>query len=473
MKLFQLILIYLILVQAIVSEETLPFKIDPSKKMSPEELKEKKENSFITGIPGYSVDPVSGTWLGGTGYYFENGKKTEALFAYAPYKYRVGLDVYQSFKNAKYYAVSLDIPFVANTPYRINTFLVNDVNPKALYFGVGESTLEGLNYKNRYGETIYNANYAEREENLSYRRKSKRASEGEYVTDTKYNEYSSNTTVFSLNLDRTVFGKFRVLLGADFSKISIETYDGKWFKSKDPIFGETKFPLINSEINTPNSKTKLTEDFEAGKINGYKGGYINYIKAGIAYDTRDFEISPRKGIFSEIIFTKVSRLTGSPFEFNREFFQFKAYQILFPKVFEELVIAGRVAFTRVSGTVPFTEYKYMYSMDGPIVGLGGQQTLRGYKQDRFVGNYMGFGNLELRYRFGSFNLGEENFVLSFVPSFDFGRVWDKVNSIGLRDYMYSYTLGLRIIWNQSTVISMDYGRSREDSQFFLDLGQTF
>lgn len=115
----------------------------------------------------------------------------------------------------------------------------------------------------------------------------------------------------------------------------------------------------------------------------------------------------------------------------------------------------------------------MYSIDGPINGLGGMQTLRGYKQDRFVGPVMGFANFEVRLRILSFSLGEENFTISIVPSLDFGRVWDKAKSVNLKDYKHSQTLGVRIIWNQSTVISMDYGRSYEDSQFFLDLGQTF
>jgi len=456
--------------------KTLPFHLDASKRISDEELAVKKEGSFITGVPGYAVDPITGTWLGGSLYYTENGKKKDPLFEYAPYKYKISTDVYQSLKSAKYYTLGIDLPYINNTPFRLNTFMILESNPNAMYFGIGESSMNGLSYNDRNdssNQKIYNANYEERQRNLSYRRKSNRTNEPPYVTDTKYNEYETSNNLFSINVDRTFLGKYRFLTGVDLSKIIVNTYDGKWFKSKDPYFSDTPFPIVNSEISTPQSKTKLTEDYDAGKINGYHGGYVNYAKVGIAYDTRDFEVSPRKGIFAEAILSSVSKYTGSTYTFYREFFQIKVFQIIFPKTFEELVIAGRIAGTRVTGNVPFTEFRYMYSMDGPIIGLGGMQTLRGFKQDRFVGNIMGFGNLELRYRIIGFTLGEENFTISIVPSIDVGRVWDKTKDVSFKDYMYSKTLGLRIIWNQSTVISMDYGRSREDSQFFLDIGQTF
>lgn len=458
------------------TSKALPFYLDPSKRISDEELAVKKEGSFITGVPGYAVDPITGTWLGGSFYYTENGKKTDPLFEYAPYKYKISTDVYQSLKSAKYYTLGIDLPFIYNTPFRLNTFMVLETNPNAMYFGIGESSMNGLSYNDRNdvsNQRVQNANYEDRKQNLSYRRKSNNANEPPIVTDTKYNEYETSGNLFSFNVDRTFLGKFRFLTGADVYKITVRTYDGKWFRSKDPYFSDTPFPLLNSEISTPQSKTKLTEDNESGKINGYGGGYINYVKIGLAYDTRDFEISPRKGIFAEAILTSVSKYTGSAYTFHREFFQIKVFQILFPKVFEELVLAGRIAGTRVSGTVPFTEFRYMYSMDGPIMGLGGMQTLRGFKQDRFVGNLMGFANVELRYRIIGFTIGEENFTISIVPALDVGRVWDKTKNVSYRDYLYSQTLGLRIIWNQSTVISMDYGRSREDSQFFLDIGQTF
>ncbi|WP_029781494.1 BamA/TamA family outer membrane protein, partial [Leptospira interrogans] len=103
----------------------------------------------------------------------------------------------------------------------------------------------------------------------------------------------------------------------------------------------------------------------------------------------------------------------------------------------------------------------------------GLRTLRGYKQDRFVGRAMGFGTLELRWKFWSFSVGGEYFALNLVPFWDFGRVWNDEHKAGLTDYKYSQGLGLRIAWNQATIIMMDYAVSREDKQLFVNFSHAF
>ncbi|WP_367899121.1 hypothetical protein AB3N61_04605 [Leptospira sp. WS58.C1] len=47
------------------------------------------------------------------------------------------------------------------------------------------------------------------------------------------------------------------------------------------------------------------------------------------------------------------------------------------------------------------------------------------------------------------------------------------HDISTKGYKFSYGAGLRIIWNQATVILIDYAKSREDSQLFIDIGQIF
>lgn len=454
----------------------LPFHLDESRKIEDEELKSKREGSFITGLPSISSDPVTGIWYGGSGYYIENGKKSNPLFAYSPYLYRVSVDYYQSSVGAKYYGAGIDLPFFRDTPYRINLYGFYDRNLRGQYFGVGESTLKPLSYHPRNDASqplITNAEFDKREEALSYRRPNRTALGSDYVTDQRYNEYDAENSGFTLNVDRTFWGAFRFALGADVSRMIVRAYDGKIMKAKDPYFGETDFSFINVILPTPNAKTKLTEDKEAEKINGYTGGYTNYLKTGIAYDSRDFEPNPRKGIFAEINFIKSSRAWGSDFDFQRGFIQAKIFYLLLPKVFSEFILAGRVAFTRVTGTIPFYEYRHIWSIDTPIYGLGGGSTLQGYKQDRFVGNVMGFGNIEARYRFASLRLGDEYFTFQIGPSFSLGRVWDSIYSINTQGYKYSRGILFRIIWNQSTVISLDYAVSREDKQFFMNLNHSF
>jgi hypothetical protein len=150
--------------------------LDESRKIDPEELKSKREGSFITGLPSVSSDPVTGIWYGGSGYYIENGKKTNSLFAYSPYVYRISADIYQSSVGAKYYGAGIDLPYFRESPYRINFYSFYDRNLRGQYYGVGESTLKPLSYHPRNDDSqpiVTNAEFDKREEALSYRRPSR------------------------------------------------------------------------------------------------------------------------------------------------------------------------------------------------------------------------------------------------------------------------------------------------------------
>lgn len=66
--------------------EKLPFAIAKDKKLPDEELAEKKEGLYVTGIPDISSDPINGFGYGAEGSLFFNGKKSDPFFAYTPYR---------------------------------------------------------------------------------------------------------------------------------------------------------------------------------------------------------------------------------------------------------------------------------------------------------------------------------------------------------------------------------------------------
>jgi outer membrane protein assembly factor BamA len=106
--------------------------------------------------------------------------------------------------------------------------------------------------------------------------------------------------------------------------------------------------------------------------------------------------------------------------------------------------------------------------------LGGGNTLRGFKQSRFLARTMQFTNVELRCRFAQFKALKQHFAFSAVPFFDAGGVWNNLNTASLtRNLRYSEGLGLRIAWNVNTILRFDYAFSSEDRQFFFQLGHTF
>ena len=156
--------------------------------------------------------------------------------------------------------------------------------------------------------------------------------------------------------------------------------------------------------------------------------------------------------------------------------QVKVYQKLFPSVFKKLIFAARAGAAALTGNAPFYEYQEEWSSEGGIYGVaGGGFVLRGYKQSRFVGNYLGFINTELRARFAQFTLLKQHIALSAVPFFDVagvGNTFSRLISYS-SNYRYAEGLGLRIAWNVNTILRFDYAISKEDGQFFFQFGHAF
>jgi hemolysin activation/secretion protein len=111
--------------------------------------------------------------------------------------------------------------------------------------------------------------------------------------------------------------------------------------------------------------------------------------------------------------------------------------------------------------------------DGDKLGLGGYATIRGYKQSRFVGNAMTWVNAELRWSFAETMLWDQHLRFMLAPFVDSGRVFDTVGDTSLRDWKTGGGFGFRLAWNLSTVVSFDYGVSRESSFFSMELGHQF
>lgn len=459
------------------AEEKVAIDLSESKRLSRSELAEKKEGMYITGLPVFSEDPVRGQGYGARGFLYQNGNRKDPYFEFQAYKYRFGAQAYKTTKGAEYYEFTFDSPFLFDTAFRLKTSVSYSTNKNSQYFGIGTSTLKDLTYRERNQPTgaLRSGSFADREDAHTYARPSAPGSLFPFESDRQYNTYEFKSTTATFSVDQTFWKAFRWIVAPEFSQNVIRTFDypNDRIATQSDYFSPGRDPRNGWGSSFPNGASKLTQDYQAGLIHGFHGGNVNYIHVGLAYDTRDFEPDPDSGVLLEMNYSAASRKAGSDFEFEKFFTQGKFFYMPFPRLFEELVLAGRAGLHYSKGDVPFSEYRYMWSIDGPINGLGGLQTLRGYRQERFIAPMIGFGNLEIRWRFGAFKFWDQLVTLSLVPFYDFGRVWDGYHDIGTRGYKFSYGTGLRIIWNQATVILLDYAKSREDSQFFIDIGQIF
>jgi outer membrane protein assembly factor BamA len=199
---------------------------------------------------------------------------------------------------------------------------------------------------------------------------------------------------------------------------------------------------------------------------------VSIIQTALIFDTRDFEPDPTKGYYFEVANEYSSKYIGSQFDFNKLFIQGRVYKKI--PVGKRTVLAARFGLGNIFGNnAPFFEFQDQWSPEGSINALGGRQSLRGYRANRFLARSMWFTNVELRVRLAETKIGKQRFAFGVAPFFDAGTVRDRWQNLNFKNIKTSYGVGLRIAWNQSTILSFDYGRSKEDSLFYFGIGQAF
>lgn len=417
----------------------LPFAIANEKRLSDEDLANKREGTYLTGVPDLSSDPVNGFGYGGEGSIFFNGKRSDPFFAYTAYRAELDIAVFNTTRAQRELMLTLDVPFAFNSRWRLRCEVGFETNPNLLYFGNTTTSLGGLSYFPNLDSSQQIAS------NVPY---SNYETYGLIGPNQFYNTYTKKESILNVSGERYLFdGKLRALIGYEVAKVNILTFPGN---------------------------SMLFSDQALGKILGTGKNLVGIMQLGLIYDTRDLEPDPSKGIFAELTNELSLKAIGSSFNFNKIFFHVNLYKKLLPKTFKKLIIAARIAGGITQGPAPFFEYQDQWSSEGSIEGLGGAHTLRGYKQSRFLGRVMTFNNLELRYRFAQTEILKQHLDFMAVPFFDAGGVWDDLNTIfKLSNYRISEGLGFRIIWNVNTVLRFDYAFSKEDHQFFFNFAHAF
>lgn len=441
MKLSLSLLFFLGLNQVLSSQTDtlqLPFAIAKEKKLPEEELKNKKEGAYLTGAPDVSSDPVNGFGYGGEGSIYFNGKRSDPFFAYTPYRARLDLVLFNTTRSQREVFAKLDVPYILNTKWRLRVEGGYEVNPNPLYFGQTEKSLDGLQYYPNQDSSLAPA------KNVSYDTYDAQLQN----FSPRYNTYQKKEAVLNVSIEKSYLeGKLRLLVGYEIAHVNFSPFSG---------------PSL------------LRNDSAKGNIVGLKKGLVQLYQLGLIYDTRDLETDPSSGVFAELTNELSLTQLGSLYEFNKTFFHFNYYKKILPGTFKRLVFAGRIAFGYTGLNAPFFEYQDEWSSEGSIEGLGGANTLRGYKQSRFLGRAMSFNNVELRYRFAQCKFLKQHFAFSAVPFADAGAVWDKMANVKkLDNFRFSEGLGLRVAWNVNTILRLDYAISPEDHQFFFNLAHTF
>lgn len=198
---------------------------------------------------------------------------------------------------------------------------------------------------------------------------------------------------------------------------------------------------------------------------GARGGAYSELSGGLAWDTRDDELLPTRGVLIETSVRTTSRILGSTGDAIGVYGSAAAYQ----PIAKGWLIAARVAFDATFGNVPFNragDFGTLLSPNVVTAGVGGSTTVRGMLQSEYVGTKKLVTNVELRFPIVDFtafkqDLGFAGVAFADAGQVDFGRVRMGVGG------------GLRIRWGRFFMVRLDAGYSEDRVRFYADFGNVF
>jgi hypothetical protein len=388
-----------------------------------ETLRVKRKGWYFTGVPLVAYSGENGFRGGGRVYFYRNGNPEEDPYFFTnPYGMRLYLQATASTKEMYEGEVDLDWNNINGSIFGVEANLEVEKMYNGLYFGQGNSTTS------RPLTDAFGTTYSKMD---NY--------EDSFLSQSgygKYNNYQYLKVTFTgdMVIDWGSPWKFRA------------GYTFQWWDIGD-------WEKIGSY------QTLLNEH----KPVGYGGGFVSALRAGISFDTRDYEPDPRKGVLLDMSMDGGTWLLGSTYDFFRLNLEARGYYTFL----EVLTLAGRAGY-RIS--TPGTPFFLVHS-------LGGRESLRGYLANRFAGNAVTLFNLELRYRMLDFLLWGQRFGVQVVLFTDAGNAYSNAgepfSAPRFTDYRLSYGGGIVGTWNQSTLLHLYVGASGEDIGISLNFGHSF
>jgi hypothetical protein len=406
-------------------------------RLSDEDIGKKREGWYVTALPIANYTEDTGYGYGSRVYLHDNGTRDDLRFGETPYLAEYYVQYFATTRGWQYHGIGANLPRIGGTQYRLQFKAHYDRNINRNYFGADARSLARLPGGTFTGD--------ERELDAQ-------EPAGAGSTNGWYNKCILTRPNIILQAEREWPARVKTMLGIFIQKTTVRAYDGRMV----PASGTEKFQ----------GNTRLTRDNPVGVA----GGWVNLLRAGVAWDTRDYDLAPRNGWFADVSGEFCSPALASDYRFTRETVTVRRYQ----PVCKSLLAAARATVSTVQGDPPFFETSSLTFMDVRRGGLGGIWTLRGYCDNRFTGNTVSLANIELRANvLETTPFPRQTLLFTPVLFVDCGRVYDRFCDLGLHDWKESYGASMRIAWNQATILNLTVGASREDVNFFVDVGHTY
>lgn len=438
-------------------ERPLPDFMRNKRRMTASDIADKRADGYFTGLPLINGDPDTGVGFGARILYFNNGAPDDVMFEATPYRHRAYAQVFFTTNGYEFHTLDYDAPYLGGSPFRLRASFVYEKNIAANYYGLGSRSLGRLSFPGSTDRFTSQTALHDAEARL----------QPDGTAFTRFDQYILERPKLDATLERDFFGGVvRGLVGISAGYASVRQWTGETINANSGG---------SSDVDAREAPTRLDRDCTAGLVVGCSGGLDNTLKLGVAYDTRDFEPDPNSGVFVELTGELSGKYTLSKYDWARLTFSPRAYYSPFPKL-TDLVVAGRFVGSVQSEGTPFFELNQLSFADYNRAGLGGLRTIRGFKQDRFVGPVVALASIEVRWTFYEFDVKlakRQHFGLMLAPFLDVGRVFDSISDLELKRFRNGQGAGFRIAWNQATIIVVDYGVSREGSTLYVNFNHPF
>ena len=363
----------------------------------------------VKGLPALNFDADEGLGYGAIVQYYDYGDGSVA-----PYRFSLQPTLFLTTRGRRDATLFLDAPHLLSNGWRLGAQLAREQQLTAPYYGVGNSTLAPASATS--GPNPY--------------------------------FYRFGRTVVRANADLQHELGLRALrgfvgVGARRADVRTIPYDS----------GTTLLAQETGRASLPTVDTR-------------------YARLGLVWDTRDVEIGPHTGNWSEILVQRAGRALGGDQVFTRITGSVRQYL----PVGSRLTLAERVVMQTVRGDPAISELFAVQSSFRDDEVLGGASSLRGIPKNRYVGKGVAFSNSELRWSAASFAVRGTPSQLVLSGFGDVGRVWADgldVSQLG-SDLHVGYGGGARLVLGPTFVIALDVGHSSQSTAaIYLGLGYLF
>jgi hypothetical protein len=434
---------------------TPPPGYDQKRHLRADDYAGKNQGGYFTGLPLANYDPTTGIGFGARGYYYYDGYRSDPLFALAPYKHRLIVQVFATTRGAQDQLIDYDAPNFLGSLFRVRATFEYEAASVWPYYGVGSRTLAPLSFPGAPGMTFA--------QQSAYDTALQRVQRNG-TTYANYNSIGFQRPTLQLGVERLLLGGvIRPLIGVGLSYDRLTDFTGQQVDAVS---------YSGASVRATEATTLFAADCAAHRILGCSGGFDNVLRLALSLDTRDFEPDPNDGVYAELSSEFGTKALGSQYDYARVMLSVRGFYSPIPKI-ADLVIAVRGLYEVQSAGTPFFSQVWLPFIDDNHEGLGGLRTLRGYDQDRFVGPIIVLTNYELRWTFTRFNVLKQNIGLMVVPFLDMGRVFDNVPQTSFSDWKRAQGMGFRIAWNEATILMADYGFSSEATGLYLNFNHIF